>query len=141
MNARQVILVQNSWRLFLSVDPVMIGQVFYGRLFMQAPRLKHLFHISTEDQSKKLVEMLNVIVGRLDRLSELTDDLNALALRHVKYGVKPEHYQTVGDALIWTLERGLGKDWNEDVKEAWTQCYNLLSATMINAAGHTRPVK
>lgn len=83
--------------------------------------------------------MLNVIVGRLDRLSEVSDDICQLAIRHVAYGVKPEHYQFVGDALFWTLEQGLGKDWNEEVKEAWTQCYTMLSSTMMKAAGYTLP--
>lgn len=134
MTDHQIFLVKKSWIEFQRIDPVLVGDVFYSKLFMISPRLKHMFHISTEEQSKKLVEMLNMIVGRLDRFNELTQDIKTLALRHVGYGVKPEHYDAVGVALIWTLQQGLGKDWNEEVRKAWTECYALLSGTMIEAA-------
>ena len=136
MNAKEVSLVKSSWKLFQAIDPVLVGDVFYSKLFITSPKLKHLFKITTTEQSKKLVEMLNVIVGRLDRLDELTEDIRQLAIRHVSYGVKPEHYIAVGDALYWTLEKGLGKDWNSEVKEAWKSCYTILSGIMIEAAGY-----
>lgn len=85
--------------------------------------------------------MLNVIVGRLDRLNELTDHIRDLAIRHVGYGVKAEHYRLIGDALLWMLEQGLGKDWNAEVKEAWKRCYAVLSNTMIDAAGYKQENK
>ncbi|MBC7886353.1 MAG: hemoglobin [Ferruginibacter sp.] len=138
MTEQQVSLVKNSWKIIQAIDPVLVGDVFYGKLFMTAPRLKHMFHLSTEEQSKKLVEMLSIIVGRLDRMSELTEDIRQLAIRHEGYGVKPEHYAVVGTALLWMLEQGLGKDWNKDVKGAWEKCYAVLSATMINTTRYTR---
>lgn len=119
---------------------MLVGDVFYTKLFMTTPKLKNMFHISTGEQSKKIVEMLNIIVGRLDRLNELTEDIRQLAIRHVGYGVKPEHYQAVGAALLWMLEQGSGKDWNDEVKDAWTNCYSLLSQTMIDAAGYTQKI-
>jgi len=137
MTAQQINFVKNSWKVFQTIDPVLVGDVFYSKLFITSPKLKHLFTISTEEQSKKLVEMLNVIVGRLDRIEELTEDIRQLAIRHVGYGVKPEHYRSVGFALLWMLEQGLGKDWSDDVKDAWTACYAMLSQTMIDAAGYT----
>lgn len=138
MTEQQVNLVKNSWKIFQDINPVLVGDVFYSKLFISVPRLQHMFSISREEQSKKLIEMLNVIVGRLDRLDELTEDIRQLAIRHVDYGVKPDHYDAVGTALLWTLEQGLGRDWNKDVKEAWTVCYTLLSKTMIDAAGYER---
>jgi hemoglobin-like flavoprotein len=80
--------------------------------------------------------MLSVIVGRLDNLEELTEEIKQLAIRHVQYGVKEQHYKAVGAALLWTLQQGLGKDWDEEVKEAWASCFNILSSTMINASGY-----
>ncbi len=78
--------------------------------------------------------MITLIVIRLDHLDMLTGDISAMAQRHVCYGVKPAHYKLVGDALLWTLEKGLGKDRNGETKEAWVTCYTLLSGIMINAA-------
>jgi hemoglobin-like flavoprotein len=134
MTYQEVLLVKNSWKIFQAINPVLVGDVFYTKLFMVAPKLRHMFSISKEEQSKKLIEMLNVIVGRLNRLDELTEDIRQLALRHAGYGVKAEHYNAVGMALLWTLEKGLGKDWTKDVESAWIACYTILADTMINAA-------
>ena len=138
MTIQQIHLVKSSWSLFQVMNPVLVGDVFYSKLFMAAPRVKHMFNVSKEEQSKKLVEMLNLIVGRLERLNELTKDIRQLAIRHTGYGVRPEHYNAVGAALLWMLEQGLGKDWNEEVKVAWTACYTILSQTMIDASGYTQ---
>jgi hemoglobin-like flavoprotein len=141
MTSQQIQLVKSSWKNFQSIRPELVGDVFYSKLFLAMPGLRSLFHITKEEQSKKLIEMLNVIVGRLDRLEELTDDIRRLAIRHVQYGVKREHYDAVGQALLWTLQQGLGKDWNSEVKDAWSACYALLSQTMINAAGYPSTTK
>lgn len=57
-----------------------------------------------------------------------------LARRHDHYGLRAEHYASVGAALMWTLERGLGFDFAPDVREAWVTAYNLLSSAMIAAS-------
>ena len=134
MTAQQVQVVKNSWKIFQDINPVLVGEVFYGKLFVSYPRLKHMFTSPVETQSKKLVEMLSIIVGRLDRPEEFKEEIRQLAIRHVSYGVKPDHYKAVGESLLWTLEKGLGKDWNEEVQLAWESCYRMLSDTMIEAA-------
>jgi hemoglobin-like flavoprotein len=136
MTKEQILLVKRSWSLFREIDPVIVGDVFYSKLFLDAPYVKHLFHTPKDVQSKKLVDMLSMIVGRLDNLEELTQEIRQLAIRHVSYGVKAAHYKLIGAALLWTLEQGLGRDWNDQVKEAWEACYTILSNTMINAAGY-----
>jgi nitric oxide dioxygenase len=71
-------------------------------------------------------------------MEEVTEEIRELAIRHVHYGARPEHYRAVGQALIWTLKQGLGADWTPDVEVAWTRCYQVLSETMINAAGYAK---
>jgi len=138
MTADQIALVKQTWRVFRDIDPAIIGDVFYSKLFVEAPSVKSLFKTPRPAQSKKLVDMLSAIVGRLDRLNELTEDIKQLAIRHVDYGVRPSHYKAVGIALLWTLQQGLGNDWNKATQEAWEACYKMLSETMINAAGYTQ---
>lgn len=138
MTEEQVALVKRTWKIFRDIDPVLVGDVFYSKLFVEYPSLKHFFKTSREIQSAKLVDMLSMIVGRLDRLDELTEDIKQLALRHVGYGVRASHYKSVGIALLWTLQQGLGVDWNDEVQAAWEACYKILSDTMINAAGYAK---
>ena len=131
MTSHQLFLVKYTWKLLREVDSYVLGSVFYGRLFMTYPNLRSLFKNSLESQHKKFVEMLSIIVARLDRPDVLSDEMRQLAQRHLEYGVKPEHYQPVGEALLWTLEQGLGKDWNTEVKEAWSTCYTIITQAML----------
>ena len=66
-------------------------------------------------------------------LAAILPAASRLAKLHVQYGVKPDHYAPVGAALLWTLERGLGKEWTPQVAEAWTETYALLSGVMRRA--------
>lgn len=136
MTKEQISLVKKTWNIIREIDPVLVGDVFYSKLFFDMPHLEKLFHSSRDVQSRKLVEMLSVIVGRLDNLDELTEEIKQLAIRHVQYGVKEQHYEAVVAALLWTLQQGLGRDWDLKVKEAWVCCFRTLSATMINASGY-----
>ena len=133
MTPHQISLVQNSWRLLCDVDPAKVGDLFYSKLFLDHPELRPMFPEDMRGQHLKLLSMLNVVVARLDHLDDLANDIAALARRHVAYGVKNEHYTSVGGALLWTLERGLGTDWTGDVAEAWTTCYGVLSGAMMGA--------
>jgi len=136
MTKEQILLIKKTWSIFREIDPVLVGDVFYSKLFFDMPFLEKLFHTPKEEQSRKLIEMLSVIVGRLDSLEELTEEIKLLATRHVQYGVKEQHYKAVGAALLWTLQQGLGRDWNKEIKEAWESCFHILSSTMINASGY-----
>ena len=83
------------------------------------------------------VKMLAYCVGKLDAPDELLPAVRALGHRHTEYGVEDEHYQSVGAALLWTLEKGLGDAFTPDVKAAWTAVYQILSATMMEGARDT----
>lgn len=131
MTEREISIIKRSWQLFRSIDPKLIGEVFYGRLFLQMPALRPMFRSSMEEQYIKIVDMLSLIVSRLDRIEELNDEIRQLAIRHIQYGVRPAHYKLVGDALLWTLEKGLGKDWTDETAAAWKKCYTLLADRMI----------
>ena len=133
MTNTEISLVQASWKKLRGIQPHVIGDVFYSKLFLEAPYLKPLFKTTRPEQSVKLVSMLNVIVARLEHLDTLKNDIRQMAIRHQRYGVKTSHYDLVGLALLWTLEKGLGNDWNEPVKNAWLKCYSVLAATMIAA--------
>ncbi|HJW30755.1 MAG TPA: globin domain-containing protein, partial [Saprospiraceae bacterium] len=108
-------------------------ELFYNRLFEIAPEVKSLFHSPMPGQSRKLISMLSYVISKLNRLEDILEEVAMLAKRHVMYGVKPEFFTPVGAALLWTLEQELGEHWNEDVKEAWIECYCLVSSAMIES--------
>jgi len=133
MNAQQKYLVQSS---FEKVTPIAdtAATLFYGRLFELDPSLRPMFTTDLKEQGKKLMNMLTLAVRGLDKLDQLVPAVQALGRRHAGYGVRPEHYNTVATALIWTLEKGLGEAFTPEVKEAWIAVYTLLAQTMQDAA-------
>jgi hemoglobin-like flavoprotein len=103
-------------------------------LFELDPSLKGMFRGDMTEQRRKLMQMLTAAVKGLDRLDQLVPVVEELGRRHVGYGVADAHYDTVGSALLWTLDKGLGAAFTADVKDAWVAVYGLLADTMKNAS-------
>jgi hemoglobin-like flavoprotein len=133
MTESQIVLVKNSWKIVAAIDPLVVGNIFYTKLFLDTPELRPLFKGSLEEQSRKLLSMLHVVITGLDRLEEFKKAIQALAMRHKGYGVVDEHYGKVGAALLYTLEQGLGDVFDTPTKEAWVRCYTILSGVMMSA--------
>jgi hemoglobin-like flavoprotein len=133
MTPAEVNLVKHTWSRVVPIKET-AASLFYGRLFELDPSLKPLFKGDITEQGAKLMATLNAVVGSLDKLDEVVPVAQALAVRHVGYGVRPEHYDTVGAALLWTLERGLGAGFTADVANAWTVAYTALAGAMKGAA-------
>ncbi len=110
MTPDQITAIQDS---FAKVAPIsdQAAALFYKRLFEIAPSVKPLFRGDMAEQGRKLMATLAVVVNGLNNLEAILPAASALAKRYVGYGVKPIHYAIVGDALLWTLERGLGDQW------------------------------
>lgn len=110
--------------------------VFYQRLFELDPALRPLFKTDIELQAGKLIDMLASALSLLERPGDLTSILEDLGARHAGYGVKTEHYATVGMALLAMLENVLGGDFTAETRRAWTDLYGLISETMLRGAAH-----
>jgi hemoglobin-like flavoprotein len=93
-----------------------------------------MFRGDMADQRRKLMQMLTAAVKGLTRLEQLVPVVEDLGRRHAAYGVADAHYDTVGAALLWTLEMGLGQAFTPEVKDAWATIYGLLASTMKCAA-------
>lgn len=133
MTPEQIHACKTSWA---KVEPIAdtAAALFYNNLFAADPTLKPLFKGDMGEQGKKLMKMIGAAVRMLDRLDELVPVVEAMGKRHLAYGVKDAHYDTVGSALIETLQTGLGDNFTDEVKEAWIVAYGILASTMIAAA-------
>ncbi|MGQ3683447.1 MAG: globin family protein [Candidatus Loosdrechtia sp.] len=133
MKAEQIAIIRKT---FAKIKPVSdkVAELFYHRLFELKPSLKSLFKKDLKVQGMMLMQMIDFAVKNLDNSEELLPTLQELGKRHVNYEVKEEYYDTVGEALLWTLEQTLGSDFTREAKEAWGDAYKLLSSIMINAA-------
>ena len=134
LTTRQIELVQKSFQQVVPIAETAAG-LFYQRLFDTMPEATTMFkNTEIKEQGKKLMQMLTVAVAGLNRLEGVVAAVKALGARHIRYGVQDEHYQVVGEALLWTLEQGLGAAFTDDVKEAWALVYAILAETAISGA-------
>jgi nitric oxide dioxygenase len=129
MSPQQIDLVQRS---FNEVKPIAAAaaELFYRRLFMLDPSLRPLFKGEMTKQGQMLMSMIGAAVGGLRNLEKLAPVVRQLGARHAGYGVRTEHYATVGSALLWTLEEGLGEKFTPQVRDAWAAAYDLLTEVM-----------
>jgi hemoglobin-like flavoprotein len=133
MTPKQIRLIRQSFSL-MSPDADAVARTFYHRLFQLDPALRKLFPESLEEQGRKLMEMIGIAVGLLDRTSELVPALQSLGRSHAGNSVPDEHYESVGTALLWSFEQELGPAFTPDVREAWTDLCVIVSNTMREAA-------
>jgi nitric oxide dioxygenase len=133
MTPRQIQLVRDT---FAAVEPIAdaAATIFYRRLFDLDPDLRALFPSDLTNQRRNLMQTLTVVVRNLDRLEGILPAVEALGRRHAGYRVRADDYETVGAALLDTLEEGLGDAFTPEVRMSWAAAYGLLASVMIGAA-------
>ncbi len=133
MSPEEIQLVQSTFR---KVTPIAedAAAMFYGRLFELNPALKSLFKQDMKEQGRKLMAMLATAVNGLDHLDNIVPAVRDLGTQHMGYGATAQDYDTVGEALLWTLGQGLGDAFTPEVQAAWAKAYTLLASTMKDAA-------
>jgi hemoglobin-like flavoprotein len=133
MKPAQVKLVQQS---FEQVAPIAdaAAAMFYERLFTLDPSVRALFTGDMKKQGQMLMQTIGLAVKSLDQPEKILSAVQNLGRRHASYGVRDSHYDTVGSALLWTLEQGLGAGFTPPVRAAWTETYLLLANVMKEAA-------
>ena len=136
LTARDIMLVRASFSLIVPIQDT-VASLFYDRLFATAPELRQLFRGDLGRQKRKLMNLLTTCIGRLHDFSALAPGIRELGARHVGYGVKPQHYATIGETLLWALARSLGAAFEPELRSAWVKVYELLAKTMQAGAGAT----
>lgn len=133
--------VQDSWEIAKKLGVDTIGRVFYQRVFSQAPAALEMFSFKDNDNMyesesfKRHARGVVMTVGRavagLRDLDTIAPSLVALGAGHNKYGVKPEHYPIIGEALLNTIEQGVGEKFTPAVRKAWETTYGIIADAMM----------
>ena len=132
MTAQEIVLIKKSWKLICSLDPPLVADVFYNKLFSLHPPLRAMFPGDMQAQYRKLMDMLSMLVAHLDDVAGTQKMIDDLAMRHIQYGVRPAHYRQVGNALLWTFAKALGADAGAAAVDAWKKWYDALATRMIH---------
>jgi len=138
MTPEQIHLVQRTFA-HLRPHAETAATLFYTRLFTLDPSLRSLFTGNMQQRGTMLMRMLALAVDRLHDPDTLVGPLQALGQRHIGYGVCARDYDTVGTALLWTLEHALGAQWTEETCAAWRAAYTLLATAMQSGSARVAP--
>ena len=140
MSPEQKNLVKSTWAMVVPIADTAAG-LFYDRLFAIDTSTRSMFtSTNMTEQRKKLMQALAFVINGLDRTEQLLPTIQSLGRNHVRYGVTDKHYDSVGAALLWTLEQGLKDAWTPKVKEAWIAAYTLVAGVMKDAAKSAQTV-
>ncbi|MBA3534538.1 MAG: hemin receptor [Ardenticatenales bacterium] len=136
MNLAQIRLVRRTFEYIRppsEASDVAVA-MFYERLFELDPELRPLFKTDMAVQGRKLMQTLALMIDTLENPGAIALEVQALGLRHTGYGVQEQDYDTMREALLWTVRQSLGEAYLPEVEEAWTLAYNFL-ADVMKAAG------
>jgi hemoglobin-like flavoprotein len=107
---------------------------FYTCLFEANPHLRPLFLGGMKYQRVKFIDMLRTLGENLERQDRLVASVWQLGKRHAGYGVRNEHYDLVGAALMLALQTELGSEFTKEARLAWVSFYELIATAMKQAA-------
>jgi hemoglobin-like flavoprotein len=143
--------VIGSWEAMKRINNYeeVVGSKLFQRLFDKCPKAKVLFGfpIDIDVYSSELLNskqflthaafMLEMIDTALNMLGPdielLTEIMHDLGRKHIRYGVKPEFFPIMGEALVCALQDALGGGFTETIKASWIETYDALSGDMIRA--------
>ncbi len=130
---RKVRLLRQSFAL-VEPNAGIAGLIFYRHLFNLDPSLRPLFQTSIELQARKLMEALSYTIATLENPQALVPVLEAMGRRHVTYGARDEHYNTVIEAMLLTLTETLNSGFSAELRAAWSDALAFVADAMKRGA-------
>ena len=131
MTAHQIQLIRSSWQL-AAEEPLKAAISFYDHLFSLSPQLRGFFRSPMSSQTMKFMQTIGYVVNRLENIYEIQNEIPDINYLSQACGLKPKHFVQIKDALLWTIEKRLGTSWNEETRDAWLSCYEILTEFMIS---------
>ena len=98
MTPDQIALVQATYDKIAPIQ-VTAGALFYRRLFELDPELRQLFHTDIMTQSRKLMEMIALVVENLSQFDQMLPRVQMLGRAHVGYGARAPRWHRRSPAL------------------------------------------
>lgn len=135
LTQQEITIVQHDWEKIEAIAD-QAGTLLYDKLFTLAPDVRRLFPADLTDQKAKLVHMLGTAIYGLSQPDVLLPIVAHLGRKHMHFGVRSHHYETLAVALMWTLRQGLGSQFGPENEAAWTKVYGVLADAMKPGAAH-----
>lgn len=110
----------------------------YENLFNDYPSMKPIFEHTDMHKPIGMLKLgLAMIIENLRNPGALREALAGLGARHIQYGARPEDYPLLGSSLLKTFEQYLQEDWSPELKTAWMEAYDAITALMLEGADYS----
>lgn len=129
MDSRQVQRLQRDVAA-LRQQPAEAATCFFDRLALFDPALAGLFPARRAAREALLLQMLAALCVSVSGGA----DGATLGLRHAAFGVREEHYDTLGTALLVMLHERLGDTAYAASRDLWAEAYGAMAERMIAGA-------
>jgi NAD(P)H-flavin reductase/hemoglobin-like flavoprotein len=126
-------ILKESWSLVEERQDKMAAY-FYARVFLSNPDLRDMFPVQMDVQRARLLGAIVSAVQNFDEPERVQAYLHSLGRDHRKFSVAPEHYGTVGSALLDALRTFAGERWTVAYQQAWSDVYDAIARAMIAGA-------
>jgi class 3 adenylate cyclase/hemoglobin-like flavoprotein len=128
-----VFLVQSTFEIIAPKADAFAAD-FYRHLFARHPEIEPLFaRVEMATMRTMLMRMIGVTVRGLHNLPQVLSNLRDLGMRHVGYGVRPEHFDFTEEALNHALALHLGDSFGPEVRQGWQEAFNLVRRAMLSS--------
>lgn len=131
MNEEEITLVKESFARIAAANGD-YARAFYNALFEITPSAAALFSGDMESQKNKLKTTIALVVKGLERFETLKESVFELGKRHVGYGVHPDDFPDVTDALLKSFKSVLN-DFSDEEENAWRKALGIISGVMLDA--------
>lgn len=129
LDAQQTDLIRSSYKMLLP-EIEKVGDEFYADLFRRDPRIAELFREDIKGQGMRFMSTISVIVDNLDTPGALQREVNLLADGHAHFGIRPEWYHVMEEALIDTFRYALGARFTNEIQLAWRAAFGQICDQM-----------
>jgi hemoglobin-like flavoprotein len=114
----------------ITPDAGQTAAAFHHRLLELDPAMGELFHGALAEQVRRLLQILGLAVTGAQPLARLGPAARQLGFRHAGDHLEEKHFDTVGEALLWTLARCFGANFTQEISAAWGNTYWILAETV-----------
>ncbi|MFT4927151.1 MAG: nitric oxide dioxygenase [Phenylobacterium sp.] len=135
MISEQTLTIVKSTAPVLAAEGENITKLFYTKLFVNHPELKHVFNMANQgkgEQARALAHSVFQYATHIDKLDALGDTVARIAHKHTSLQVAPEHYPIVGKFLLEAIQEHLGLNPDDPILTAWAEAYGALAAIFVN---------
>ena len=125
----EIQLINNSWTV-ISKSKKSVRNTFYSNIFEVDPKLESLFRESFLAWDS-LPDSFEFMYKHMENLENVTLEIKRLGLKHKTFGVKPKTFAIGKDALVKTIDQYMGKDYTEELGNAWAKLFEYMAHYMI----------